>query len=214
MATTIYFVRHGETDENVRQIIQGQLIDCPLNERGFEQAEMVGRRLADVKFDTIFSSTLLRARQTANAIRSHHPDAPLVLLPGLMEMSFGVLEGQPYAGENLQFFEWLGGRWADGEFNDRLDGGESVADVRDRAVAAVDHIVSHSFDQTVAVVTHGRLLRILLATLLDDHRLEAMDALLHTNTAVSEVVYRDGTFVANYVASNDHVATQEAGDAA
>jgi broad specificity phosphatase PhoE len=221
-ATTIYFVRHGETSENARQIVQGQVIDSPLNERGFTQVEAVGRRLANVALDCVYASTLLRARQTADAMRVHHPGVPLVLLPGLMEMSFGVLEGQSYAGENTTFFKWLGSRWAEGQFGDRVDGGESVIDVRDRAIATLDHIVARSSGKSVAVVTHGRFLRILLATILDDYSLDVMDELLHTNTAVSEIVHRDGGFVAKYVASDEHVAelaapryaSSETGDAA
>lgn len=221
-ATTIYFVRHGETSENARQIVQGQIIDCPLNDRGLAQSQSVGRRLATVEVDGVYASTLLRARQTADAIRAHHPGAPLVLLPGLMEMSFGVLEGQSYAGQNTTFFKWLGSRWAEGQFADRVDGGESIIDVRDRAIATLDHIVTRSTGKSVAVVTHGRFLRILLATILDGYSLEVMDELLHTNTAVSEVVYRDGTFLASYIASDDHVAdlererlvSRETGDAA
>lgn len=206
-ATTIYFVRHGETSENARKIVQGQLIDCPLSERGFEQAAAVAAWFDDVPLDRLYASPLLRARQTADAVLARKPGIPLVPLPGLMEMSFGILEGRSYEGENAAFFQWLASRWAAGRFNDRLDGGESVQDVITRAHASLDHIVSESRGQTVAVVTHGRWLRVLLSTILEGYRLESMDELLHTNTAVSRILHRDDRFAADFIATTDHLAS-------
>lgn len=70
-ATTLFLVRHGETVDNARQIMQGQTQGC-LNERGREQAQQVARRLADEPIDAVVASDLQRAIQTAEIIAAPH----------------------------------------------------------------------------------------------------------------------------------------------
>ena len=67
----IYFVRHGETDYNLKSLIQGQL-DIPLNSTGIKQAEELAIKLKDFKFDQIISSPLIRASKTAELINKYH----------------------------------------------------------------------------------------------------------------------------------------------
>ena len=66
----IYFVRHGETDYNLEGIVQGQL-DIPLNKKGIHQANEIKNKLKDLDIDIIFSSPLLRAKQTAEIINEN-----------------------------------------------------------------------------------------------------------------------------------------------
>ena len=67
----LYVVRHGETDGNVQQWYQGST-DVPLNARGIEQAQCLSRFLKDVPFSGIYSSTLQRARRTAEIVAEPH----------------------------------------------------------------------------------------------------------------------------------------------
>ncbi|KAG8920171.1 hypothetical protein FRC01_000886, partial [Tulasnella sp. 417] len=82
----VYIVRHGETFENAKGIIQGQL-DTQLNELGRTQAERLGEVLSGVRFDHAFTSDLSRARDTAQAIVDMQPGVDLELVPdsGLRE---------------------------------------------------------------------------------------------------------------------------------
>lgn len=66
----IYFIRHGETDYNLEGIVQGQL-DIPLNKKGIQQAHELKNKLKDLDIDIIFSSPLLRAKQTAEIINEN-----------------------------------------------------------------------------------------------------------------------------------------------
>lgn len=90
--TTIYLVRHGETVDNARQIMQGQT-QGELNEKGYEQARQVAERLADEPIDAIVSSDLHRAIQTAEVIAEKH-GLPVVTTPLLRERDWGSFTGR------------------------------------------------------------------------------------------------------------------------
>lgn len=89
---TLYLVRHGETEWNVREINQGHM-DSFLTEKGIGQAKEIAERLKDVKFDAIFSSDLLRAQKTAEIIKF---DRELVVQTSelLRERAHGSFEGK------------------------------------------------------------------------------------------------------------------------
>ena len=92
METTIYLVRHGETVDNVRQIMQGQT-QGELNERGREQARQVAERLANEHIDAVVASDLRRAIQTAEAIAVRH-GLPVTATPLLRERDWGSFTGR------------------------------------------------------------------------------------------------------------------------
>lgn len=90
----IVLVRHGETDGNARRVLQ--VPDTPLSARGFAQAAHVAERIAALGVAQLLCSDLLRAQQTAEAIRVR-TGAPLAFEPLLAERSFGDLRGTPIA---------------------------------------------------------------------------------------------------------------------
>ena len=92
MATTIFLVRHGETVDNARQIMQGQT-PGELNEQGREQALQVAQRLADEEIDAVVASDLHRAIQTAEIIAVPH-HLPVVTTPLLRERDWGSFTGR------------------------------------------------------------------------------------------------------------------------
>ncbi|OGK19417.1 hypothetical protein A2866_01770 [Candidatus Roizmanbacteria bacterium RIFCSPHIGHO2_01_FULL_39_8] len=94
MDTTFYIVRHGETEANVRKILQGHK-DYALTEKGIQQAKEVAVKLKHTHFDKIFSSDLLRAKKTAGLLLLEHKIA-IETTKRLRERSFGKYEGKPY----------------------------------------------------------------------------------------------------------------------
>lgn len=95
MKKTFYFVRHGETDWNSLGKIQGQT-DIPLNENGRAQARALASRLAGLGIEHIYSSPLLRAKETANIINEKVGVERIVVNLLIKEVSFGDLEGKVY----------------------------------------------------------------------------------------------------------------------
>ena len=192
--TTLYLVRHGETDYNRRSIVQGRGIDAVLNATGRAQAVAVAHRLAEVPFDAIYTSPLRRAAETAEAIAREQSQAPLHRLADLEEMAWGVFEGRPITPSVRQMLEAIVARWQNGEFGYRIEDGESIYDVQQRGQSAIRHILAHHAGEMVLVVTHGRFLRILLATLLEAYGLERMEEIPHANTGVNALRHHDGRF--------------------
>lgn len=89
----LYFIRHGQTEENVNHILTGRR-DIPLNEVGMKQVEEEGENCKDLNIDIIFCSPLLRARQTCEAINKYH-GAEVIVTDEVIERTYGKYEGKP-----------------------------------------------------------------------------------------------------------------------
>lgn len=154
--TQICFIRHGETDWNIEQRMQGH-IDRPLNANGAAQAVTVGRHFSTLQADALYSSDLLRARQTAQPI-AQALQLPLTLLSALRERHFGRCEG-------LTFAE-IAARYEDDaraiECRDpdyaAPQGGESRRQHEARVLDCIACLVNDHPGQTIVVVTHGGVL--------------------------------------------------------
>lgn len=144
--TTLFLVRHGETVDNARQIMQGQTQGC-LNERGREQAAQVARRLADESIDAIVASDLQRAIQTAEIIAAPHGLA-VRTTPLLRERDWGSFTGR--------FIPDLKGEvWPDDI--------ESEQALLQRAADFLQQITTTYPGKRVVAVGHGILNKALLA---------------------------------------------------
>ena len=87
-----YIFRHGETEGNVKNLVQGAGLDLPLNEKGKDQAAVLGQTLAVLKFPVIYSSQMIRAIETAEIVASY-VGAEVESVSGLEEVHFGEAEG-------------------------------------------------------------------------------------------------------------------------
>lgn len=203
--TTLYLVRHGETDCNRQRIVQGRGVDAPLNATGRRQAEALARRFAQVALDALYSSPLQRAVATAEAIRCYHPQIPFYVMADLEEMGWGSLEGKPYALPYAEQIDYAYARWRAGDYGYRIPGGESILEVQQRALRALEQILEAQAGRTVLVVTHGRWLRILLASILPAYGLARMEQLSHANTAVNQIVYDGHSFRAVQLCCTAHL---------
>ena len=88
----LYLIRHGQTDWNIEQRIQGQQ-DIPLNDTGRAQARCLTQAMKEKKLDAIYTSPQIRAYATAGAVAGNRP-IPVVALPWLMEINYGDWEGK------------------------------------------------------------------------------------------------------------------------
>lgn len=151
-ATRVLAIRHGETDWNVDGRLQGQL-DVPLNELGQWQAHRVALALADDGIDAIYSSDMLRALQTAQAV-SKACGKPVVTDVGLRERGFGIFEGYTYAQVNEKW-PIEGERWRKRDPAFGAPGGETLTQFYERSIAAAMRLCAMHPGQTVALISHG-----------------------------------------------------------
>ena len=146
METNIFLVRHGETFDNARQIMQGQ-VQGDLNERGKEQARQVAQRLSGEHFDAVISSDLRRAIQTAEIIAAPH-GLPVVTTALLRERDWGSFTGR--------FIPDLKGEvWPDDI--------EPESALLARACTLLEYITSTYPGQRVVAVGHGIINKAILA---------------------------------------------------
>lgn len=150
----IFLIRHG------RQCSPLCNVDVPLSDEGRRQAELLGERLMKEHVDAVWSSDLIRAMETADII-NEKLQVPREVRIGLREINFGDMEGLSDAVIADRFEEFLRLR-AKMEKDMTYPDGENAADVVARAVPIIKEIQSRNYE-TVAVVTHGGVIRSLVA---------------------------------------------------
>jgi broad specificity phosphatase PhoE len=177
---TVYVVRHGQTEWNREGRIQGGT-DNPLNSTGREQAATLGRTLADVRVDAVYTSSHQRARQTAAVFDGR---APIVAMDDLRERFFGKFEGANdkdaaiVADWNKRRFIWT----------DDMEGGETLESQTRRAEAALKQIRDkHKDGGTIVIVGHGGINPLLVSLLLGVPPQEGASAINQGNDEVYRV---------------------------
>ena len=204
--TRIYLVRHAEAEGNLFRLVQGHFNGI-VTKRGYAQIRALRRRFDGVQIDAVYSSDLFRARTTARAI-SEPRGLEIRLRRELREMHLGWWEGRPW--------QEVGAKDAQQLYNFHMDlsrlqieGGETAAAVRDRMFAELRRIAAENEGKTVAVVSHGAAVRILLGTLRGMELHEIDQSVLGDNTAVSLLEWEDGQL--REIFGNDNSHLTEAG---
>lgn len=188
---TLYLTRHGQTDENAAGLVQGRGLDPDLNAVGRAQADALATRLADAPLAAVYTSTQKRSQQTAEPVLAGHPGARLVVRAGLDEMDWGVHEGRGFEpgsqdADTASAYAELNRRWAAGETSVRVEGGESPDEVWARVEPVLVEMGAADPEAAVLVVSHRRLLRVLLAGALGGAAgLARMHDFPHPNAALS-----------------------------
>lgn len=146
-------VRHGETEWNRLGILQGWL-DVPINEQGRRQAHELAEFFTGAGFAAVWSSPLVRARETARIIASALVLPPPSCHEGLKERNFGAIQGIPkseLAELNPALTEQIVRRNPAAEFV----GGESMDEFADRTIGACIEIGARHHGDRVLIITHG-----------------------------------------------------------
>jgi alpha-ribazole phosphatase len=158
----ILLVRHGTTKLHTGNRFWGKT-DIPLSNTGIKQAGQLRNRLAPEKIDAIYSSTLSRARSTAEIIASEHK-TDVIACEELCECNFGYIEGL-----NFEEIERFHPALAEA-LNDRtavaFPGGESLGQLNGRVQSFLRRLEKHKPKETILIVAHGGPLRLMVCNLL------------------------------------------------
>jgi probable phosphoglycerate mutase len=190
-ATRLVVIRHGETDWNVGQRIQGQL-DIGLNATGRRQAERLAEALAGEALAAIYASDLSRAADTARAVAAA-TGAPLTLDAALRERAFGVFEGVTFR-DIEQRWPDDARRWRQRDPAFGPGGGERLDAFYARSVGAALRLAAQHPGEAIALVAHGGVLdclyRAAARVSLDAPRTWKLG-----NAAINRLLHADGGLV-------------------
>jgi broad specificity phosphatase PhoE len=159
----IYFVRHGESEANLLREFSNHGDKHPLTDRGRQQSEDLARDLVGVPFQHIYSSPLLRARETSQTL-SDALNVPIEINDALQEADVGILEGRADL-TAWAIFEQVHKAWRAGDLDVRVKGGESFNDIEARFVPFIEKLTTE-IEGNVLLVGHGSLYRFMLPDLL------------------------------------------------
>ena len=159
----IILVRHGQTEWNKFERFRGR-VDIDLDETGWKQAEATADKLAQWEMKAIYSSPLKRTMNTAQPLATRL-GLTVQPLEGIIDMDFGEWQGIGI-GEVREKYGELFDLWLYHPEKLEIPGAETLEDVRKRAVATIDDVMAKNEDQTIALVSHRVVCKVLLCHLL------------------------------------------------
>jgi broad specificity phosphatase PhoE len=186
----IILARHGQTAWNVAEVFRGQ-IDIELDATGLKQAELLAEYLSHRKLEAAYSSPLRRAAQTAEAIARHH-GLTVEISPELNDIDFGEWQGLSREEVSTRYSE-LYPAWMSTPQRVRMPSGESLDDVRQRAVVLVNEVVG-KHKGAVVLVSHRVVHKVLICALLGLDSSHFWDIRLD-NCGLTTFEFIDGRFV-------------------
>jgi probable phosphoglycerate mutase len=153
---TIYLIRHGECISNHENIFISHSQDPPLTRTGIEQVNKLTKAFKDMKVSAIFSSSSLRAKQTA-AIISESLCHPFTTSESLMELDLGVLNNKDISNHGyLSMYKNMVDNWEAGYDEACISEGESLIDVNNRLISFMENnILNKSIDEPILLIGHA-----------------------------------------------------------
>lgn len=202
----ILLVRHGQVQWNSAggrvERFRGR-IDVPLNADGEQQAGAVARRIRqEFTVDAVYSSPLQRAWRTATAI-GEEVGCPVKALAGLNDQDFGDWQGLTID-EVAERYPDLFALWRNQPHRLQIPGGETFDQVRERVVAAVEDVIARHEGQTVVLVSHRAVCRVLLCAMLGLGN-DAFWRIRQDNTALNVVRHQDGRYTIELLNDTCHL---------
>jgi len=187
----IFLVRHGQTDNNLKKILQGGKVDLGINETGKKQSEAFFNVYKDVPFKKIYLSKLRRTKESMQAFLDL--GIPFEEDELLNEISYGIYDGNVSSEGENGFYCGVLKEWENGNLSEKLEGGESPLDVQNRIKIFLNNLLSKPDEDLILICMHGRAMRIFLATVLN-YDLSYMEMFKHSNLGLYLLNYTSGTF--------------------
>jgi broad specificity phosphatase PhoE len=188
--STIMLIRHGDTDWNVEEIFRGRA-DIDLNETGIKQAELLAKYLEEVPLEAVYSSPLKRALKTAEIIANLHG---VDVTPSQELMDFDYGDWQGLSNEVVKDkYKNLYEKWLTTPHLVKMPKGESLDDVRKRAVSLVNQVTTRH-QGIVALVSHRVILKVIICALLGLDNSHFWNIKVDT-CGITTFVCKDGNFI-------------------
>lgn len=204
--TEIYFIRHVQATGNVQKRFQGST-DNDITKQGEIQRQDLKKLFEKIAIDCVYSSPLLRARKTAEAV-VEATRAPLVIEDTIQEIFVGPWENMPLS-EIKEKWPKEFDCWGTAPWEFKLEGAETMKQVFDRCKAFVDKLKETQRGKRIAVVSHGGVMRSLLTSGVNKPITNITDIGWIANGSVSHlVVDKRGVSTLRYVNKYDHITPE------
>ena len=197
--TRIYLVRHCEAIGNVLRVFQGSS-DFDISELGEIQLKFLEKRFESIHLDRVYSSPLIRTRKTAKAIIGNK-DIDMEICDGIIELDGGDVEGKPFQ-ETFNEIEGLADTWNNHPEDFTAPNSETMRHGYERIWNAICSVAHENQNKTIALSSHGGVLRCLFCRLINGDIKKLKDTPWCENTAVSLLEF-DDNFNCKVVFYND-----------
>ncbi len=204
--TRILLIRHGHVDWNTRSVYAGWA-NVELDARGKREARALAERLKATDLAAVYSSDLDRAHRTAEIIADPH-GIDVSTVEGLREINCGECEGLTVSEIEEKYGRDAFNAWKTNPESHRIPGGETFGEMRDRARAEIERIAEAHRGQTVAVVAHKCVNRVLICEWLG-LSIEHYREIEQQNTAINGIVVDGNRVVVETVNDVCHIADIE-----
>ena len=191
MKTTIYLVRHGYSIANELNIFLGHG-DMDLTEKGKLQAEVASEYLSSLNPDAIYSSDLKRAYHTSL------PTAKKLGLEVVKDKRFREIDAGEW--DFMPFLDWVKNypdgfkKWTDDKYNARCVGGETILELKDRVVTALEDLAKKHQGKTIMIFSHANPIQVLSAFATGDFKKGIKKIGDPPNVSTTTIEYEDGKF--------------------
>lgn len=193
MKTTVYLIRHGESEANIQDVFAGSA-DYLLTEKGIKQAEKTAKALAKVDFSAIYSSPLSRARKTAEPFATN-AKKQVTVIENLREINCGDWERMTYKDIEEQYPDQFPEHWFLHFGEAHPPHGESIIEAGNRFYQAVEELAKKHPGERILITAHAGVIRTFYAMV---SKIAPKDMGVKipfpTNASYSVVVYDEGKF--------------------
>ena len=202
MKTKLYIVRHTETIGNIEKRLTGRK-DYEVTENGEEAIKKLTKKLSNIKFDAIYSSTSGRAIKTVEPLAKLN-NLQIQKLEDLCEMYFGIYDGWKWEDVNKVQPEI---KQNQNEINEiyNIPNQESMIDVANRMYKCIEEIAKQNAGKNVLISSHGVAIEAFLRKIVNIPFKDKREEFCQHNTAVNQVDYENGIFTINLLANLEHL---------
>jgi broad specificity phosphatase PhoE len=182
----VYFVRHGEGQDNVARQFSYRRVDRPLTARGRLQAEQTAEYLAGIPIDGIFCSPMKRAHETAQVI-ARRLGKELTVLEEFREVNVGDLDGQGFSDETWGIYHDITNHWYAGNSSIAYPGGEDYVTLWERMQKGLKKVISGHSNCNFVIVGHGGIFTSTLRDYCPGLKMSWLQNVEYYNCAITEL---------------------------
>lgn len=187
MTNTIFLIRHGESHQNIDDVLSG-ITDVPLSNKGKQQCAILAQYFENIQVDKVFATPLQRAKESAEIIFPKHKSS-IEILESLIEFNYGDYEGykrSDYENSSDRIIQ----QWITSPSDLTFPGGDNIQAHAHRSLSSITDLAREYEGKVIACISHRTTIRLILAQIIGLH-LDNFRSLPCSNCGISEITIND-----------------------